>query len=71
MKDLISEQNTGEPFLNIGITSVKFAKQYSVIYKEYILQGNMYITEKSDEFNNIIISEMKKDEEIYTMKNNL
>lgn len=60
-KELIDKQNTGEPFLDIGIASVKFAREYSVIYKEFILKGNIYISENSHEFKDMLIEEMKKD----------
>lgn len=64
IKELIDEQNTGEAFLDIGVASVKFARDYSVIYKEFILKGNIYISEKSHYFKDMLIKEMKKDSQL-------
>src|SRR5690625_3825463 len=32
-KQLILEQNSGHPFRDIGIASIKFAREYSVLYR--------------------------------------
>ncbi len=61
---ILQEQNTGDVFLNIGIASVKFAKDYSVIFKELILKNNGYLDNYDVQIGNNIIQEMKKDEDL-------
>lgn len=60
---MISEQNTGDPFLDIGIASIKFAKNYSVIFKEFLLKGNKDLVSNDEEMTQMVIQEMKKDSE--------
>jgi len=61
---ILQEQNTGDVFLNIGIASVKFAEDYSVIFKELILKNNGYLDNYDVQIGNNIIQEMKKDEDL-------
>lgn len=61
---ILQEQNTGDVFLNIGIASVKFAKDYSVIFKDLILKNNGYLDNYDGQLGNNIIQEMKKDEDL-------
>lgn len=61
---ILQEQNTGDVFLNIGIASVKFAKDYSVIFKDLILKNNGYLNNYDEQLGNNIIQEMKKDEDL-------
>lgn len=63
-KGLIAKQDTGEPFLNVGVASVKFAREYSVIFRELVLQDKGYILEYEGKLDNIILQEMKKDTEL-------
>src|SRR5699024_11678536 len=42
-KNLILEQNSGHPFRDIGIGSIKFAKQYSVLYRDLMMKNNPYM----------------------------
>jgi len=59
-KQLILEQNSGHPFRDIGIGSVKFAKQYSVLYRDLIMKDNPYM--KHDEEKTIFaVEQMKQD----------
>nr|WP_294484770.1 TetR/AcrR family transcriptional regulator [uncultured Anaerosporobacter sp.] len=61
---ILQEQHTGDVFLNIGIASVKFAKDYSVIFKDLILKNNGYLNNYDEQLGNNIIQEMKKDEDL-------
>lgn len=58
---IVKEQNTGDIFLNIGIASVKFAKEYSAIFKDLVLKSNNYIENYDEEVGATIIEQMKKD----------
>ncbi|RXI96593.1 TetR/AcrR family transcriptional regulator [Anaerobacillus alkaliphilus] len=39
-QNILLEQNTGYPFLDIGIASLKFAKEYDVLFKDLVFQKN-------------------------------
>ena len=59
-KQLIVEQNSGHPFRDIGIGSIRFAKNYSVLYRDLIMKDNPYM--KHDEGNiSFLIQQMKQD----------
>lgn len=59
-KQLVLEQNSGHPFHDIGIASIKFAKEYSVLYRDLILKDNPYMKQnkRGIEF---AIHQMKQD----------
>lgn len=63
IKRLIEEQKTGENFLDIGIASIKFAKEYSNLFNDLVLKGNLYM-DSNDDFQDILIQEMKEDIEL-------
>ncbi|MGL4912321.1 MAG: TetR/AcrR family transcriptional regulator, partial [Romboutsia sp.] len=59
-QNLIEEQNSGDRFLDIGIASVIFAKQYPLLFNDVVLNNNtQYLN--PDEFKEFTIKEMKKD----------
>lgn len=39
-KEIIAEQYSGDPFLDVGIGSVMFAKKYPLLYEELALKSN-------------------------------
>lgn len=59
-KQLIIEQKSGNPFRDVGIASIKFAKEYSVLYRELILQNNPYMKHNEENLS-FVIQQMKKD----------
>ena len=66
---ILQNQNSGDVFLDIGIASVKFAKDYSVIFKDIILKNNHYLDNYDEQVGNNIIQEMKKDEALKDLSN--
>ena len=59
-KQLILEQNSGHPFRDIGIGSIKFAREYSVLYRDLILKDNPYM-KHNDRGIEFAIAQMKQD----------
>lgn len=59
-KKLILEQNSGHPFRDVGIASIKFAKQYSVLYRDLIMKNNPHMQHDEEKLQ-FIIEQMKKD----------
>jgi len=66
---ILQNQNSGDVFLDMGIASVKFAKDYSVIFKDLILKNNHYLDNYDEQVGNNIIQEMKKDEALKDFSN--
>lgn len=61
---LISEQNSGDPFLDLGIASIKFAKDYSILFKDFLLNGDKHLVSYDDGMTQMVIKEMVKDSEL-------
>lgn len=57
---LLKEQNSGEPFRDIGIASLRFAKEYSVLFRDLIVKNNPYMNYDLHN-NDMIIEQMKVD----------
>ena len=55
---------TGDKFLDIGIASLKFAKEYSVLFRELVLQKNSYMDDYDQELGNDIIGEIIQEKEL-------
>lgn len=67
-KQLIVEQTSDDPFRAIGIASIKFALQYSVLYRDLIMQNNPYM-KYNEENTLLIIEQMKKDPQLAGFSN--
>lgn len=59
-KQLVLEQNTGHPFRDIGIASIKFAREYSNLYRDLMIKDNPYMKRTEDTFQ-FAIEQMKQD----------
>lgn len=58
---LIYEQNTGEPFKDIGLASLEFARKYPVLYWDLLKNQGKYMNDYDNNMGKIVIEEMKKD----------
>jgi AcrR family transcriptional regulator len=63
-RELAKKVYTGDKFLDIGIASLKFATEYSVIFRELILNKNEYMDDYDQELGNEIIAEIIEDKEL-------
>lgn len=59
-KQYMLEQNSGHPFRDIGIASLKFAKDYSVLYRDLIMKNNPHM-KHSDENAAMVVEQMRKE----------
>jgi AcrR family transcriptional regulator len=62
-KQLLMEQNSGHPFHDIGVASLRFAKEYSVLYRDLVMKKNSYMNEQDDEMG-ILVELMKQDPQL-------
>lgn len=59
-ENLIEEQNSGNPFLDIGIGAVLFAKKYPLLFDELLVQKNSDYA-KEENIKDIQLNIMKED----------
>ncbi|RDW18883.1 TetR/AcrR family transcriptional regulator [Oceanobacillus chungangensis] len=59
-RQMIADQNSGQPFRDVGIASLKFAKEYSVLFRDLIMKNNTHMQYESNDIN-LVIEQMGKD----------
>ncbi len=62
-KKILSEQDSGDPFLDVGIASVLFAKRYPRIYDEVVIKNDKSYQGQAEN-EKLIINQMKKDQQL-------
>ncbi|WP_025027856.1 TetR/AcrR family transcriptional regulator [Caldalkalibacillus mannanilyticus] len=60
---LLAETNTGDPFHDIGVVSLRFAKEYSVLFRDLVLVKNQYVPDFQEDTDKLI-ELMRKDENL-------
>ncbi|HNX29049.1 MAG TPA: TetR/AcrR family transcriptional regulator [Syntrophomonadaceae bacterium] len=63
-QQLFIEESQGDPFLDMGRASLRFAKEYSVLFRDLILKNNDYMQEYDEKMVPELIKEMQKDPEL-------
>jgi len=61
---LLMEENTGNPFHDMGIASLRFAMEYSVIFRDLVLKSGKYMRGYDEKMMPALIEEMQKDPEL-------
>jgi AcrR family transcriptional regulator len=63
-RQLLMEESTGNPFRDIGIASLRFAVDYSVIFKDLLLKSGKYLQGYDEKMMPVLIEEMQKDPQL-------
>jgi AcrR family transcriptional regulator len=63
-QEILAEQNTGNPFYDLGVASLRFARDYSQLFRDLILKTNQYMKNYDQEVAPIVLAHMKKDPEL-------
>lgn len=63
-QQLLSEENTGNPFYDMGRASLRFAMEYSVLFRDMVMKNNSYMKEYDEKMIPVLIKEMQKDPEL-------
>ncbi|MBS4219608.1 TetR/AcrR family transcriptional regulator [Bacillus sp. FJAT-49711] len=58
---LLSEQNSGHPFRDIGVASLRFAREYSVLFRDLVMKQNEYMDNYDDDMGDGLVEMMKGD----------
>ena len=60
-QEILSEQDSGDPFLDLGVASMRFAKEYSQLFRDLVLKTNRYMKTYDQDMGPMLIEHMKKD----------
>jgi len=63
-QQMLIEQDTGNPFHDMGVASLRFAKEYSVLFRDFVMNQNDYMDEYNGEMGGELIGQMKKDSDL-------
>lgn len=63
-QQLLSEESQGDPFLDMGRASLRFAMEYSVLFRDLVLKDNYYMKDYDEKMLPELIKEMQKDPEL-------
>ncbi|WP_017470925.1 TetR/AcrR family transcriptional regulator [Amphibacillus jilinensis] len=68
-QQMISEQNTGNPFYDIGLASMKMANEHSTLYMDLVTKQNSYMDTYNHDMWSILMEQMKKDPDLKKFDN--
>ena len=63
-QQLLSEESSGNPFHDIGRASLRFASEYSTIFRDLVMTNNSRIKVYDEKIIPALIEQMKKDPEL-------
>ncbi|MDD2504520.1 MAG: TetR/AcrR family transcriptional regulator [Clostridia bacterium] len=63
-QQLFLEESTGHPFNDIGRASLRFAMEYSVLFRDLVMKNNSYMKDYDEKMIPVLIKEMKNDPEM-------
>jgi AcrR family transcriptional regulator len=61
---LLAESDTGNPFSDIGAASLRFADEYSQLFRDLVLKPNPYMQNYDQDMGPVLLEQMKKDPEL-------
>ncbi|MBU9712298.1 TetR/AcrR family transcriptional regulator [Evansella tamaricis] len=60
-KEILEEQNSGQPFLDIGIASLLVAKEYKALFVDLTMKPNSYAEQYNQQMEKDLIARIKMD----------
>jgi AcrR family transcriptional regulator len=63
-QQLLIKESTGNPFHDMGRASLRFAMEYSVLFRDLVMKNNDYMKNYDEKMIPALIIEMKKDPEL-------
>ncbi|WP_100399169.1 TetR/AcrR family transcriptional regulator [Bacillus sp. FJAT-44742] len=58
---MIYEENSGNTFRDIGVASLRFAQEYPVLIRDFVMKPNDYFQDHEKEMGSDLVEHMKKD----------
>ncbi|MEK6993336.1 TetR/AcrR family transcriptional regulator [Paenibacillus sp. FSL K6-1566] len=53
-KQMITGQRTGQPFRDIGMASLRFAREFPLLYRYLIMKNNPYMKHNEEQLNEVV-----------------
>ncbi|MFB4159496.1 TetR/AcrR family transcriptional regulator [Geomicrobium sp. JSM 1781026] len=66
---LLAEETSRSPFANIGVASLRFAKEYPVLFKDFVMNQNDYLQDYDEGMGDVLIDQMRDDPELQEFTN--
>jgi len=63
-QQLLYEESTGNPFRDMGRASLRFALEYSVLFRDLVMKKNSYMQSYDEKMTPVLIGEMSNDPEL-------
>ncbi|GFN33185.1 TetR/AcrR family transcriptional regulator [Paenibacillus xylaniclasticus] len=68
-RQILKEQNSGKPFYDIGVASIRFAREYPVLFRELVMKKNDH-AKHNDEETQGFIKMMRMDSTLHGLSDN-
>lgn len=66
---MLQEHHTGNPFHDMGVASLRFAREYPVLFRELVWNPNKFVHEYEQEMSPVLLDQMKKDVDLQGFSN--
>ncbi|WP_062110221.1 TetR/AcrR family transcriptional regulator [Bacillus niameyensis] len=66
---LIEEVDSGQPFHDIGVASLRFARDYPVLFRDFVMKQNDYIQNYDQDMGHDLIKKMQEDSDLQGLSN--
>jgi len=63
-QSLLAEQDTGKPFFDMGVASLRFANEYSQLFRDMVLKPNPAMQNYDQVMNPVLLDQMRKDQRL-------
>lgn len=60
-RDMLADVDTGQPFYDMGVASLRFAKEYPVLFRDMLFQTKNHLENYEEEMEKQLLDQMKKD----------
>ena len=61
---LLEEVNSGQPFHDIGVASLRFATEYPVLFQDFVMKQNKFAQNYDQDMGQGLLEQMKGDEDL-------
>lgn len=63
-KQWAADINSGNPFHDIGVVSIRFAREYSVLFRDLVMKPNEFMQDYDEDLGDDLVEMMKGDEHL-------
>lgn len=63
-QQILEDMSTGNPFYDIGAASLRFAREYSELFRELVMKPNPYMNDYERDLEPLLIEQMRQDADL-------